>query len=170
VHLVNWLADKAKGSVADCSRRKDLAGGYRDCYGSGKDAAPGGGHTRRRGSIMTMNKIPSSVTTGATQVDQYQRAREQKNDGFAGPKDLGTTRSAPVVDDQADISENARKLADLRKAIHTGRTALVQEPDVRANKLAQVKERLAAGFYQSAEVRDQVAGSLTSMFLQNDLL
>ncbi len=71
--------------------------------------------------------------------------------------------------DHADISDNARKLVDLKKAVDTGRAALELLPEVREDKVAQVKDRLASGFYQSAEVRDNVAARLTSLVMEGGL-
>ncbi len=120
---------------------------------------------------MTLNKIQSSALPRSPQVEQYQQAREHKRSNFAGPNDLRSQQAPmPAGEDQAEISANAKKLVDLRQALNTGISALEEEPDTRASKMAQVKDRLASGFYQSADVRDKVAGRLATLFLEQDLL
>ena len=59
--------------------------------------------------------------------------------------------------DKADISDAARRLVDLRRAVDTGRAALAALPDVRPEKVAAARERLATGFYQTIAVREAVA-------------
>jgi len=120
---------------------------------------------------MTLNKIQSNALPRSTQVDQYQQARENKRSNHASPTDLRSHQAPmPAGEDQAEISSNAKKLVDLRQALHTGISALEEEPDTRANKMAQVKDRLASGFYQSADVQDKVAMRLSTLFMEQDLL
>lgn len=74
--------------------------------------------------------------------------------------------------DKAEISTQARELSYLRAAVDTGRAALAETPaasEAEAEKLTEVRQRLASGFYNSAEVRDQVAGKLTAMFMDHPL-
>jgi len=85
-----------------------------------------------------------------------------------------TSHQAPVNPpggDKAEISTRAREFLNLRAAVDAGRAALdeVEAPDERPEKLAAVRDRLASGLYQSSEVRDQVAGRLSSMFLDHPL-
>ena len=113
-----------------------------------------------------MTKILPHDPAKAHLLTQYDPARR---DAPASPKDLSTHAGAEPQRDRAEISTRAQELVDLRQAVDSGRAALVEEPDVRADRVAEVKERLASGFYQSAEVRDQVAGRLTDMFLDHPL-
>ena len=51
-------------------------------------------------------------------------------------------------------------MADLRAAVDTGRAALDALPDVRQDKLAEVRDRLDKGYYQSVEVIQTIAEKL----------
>ena len=62
-----------------------------------------------------------------------------------------------------EISEAARRLVDLKLAVDSGREALTALPDVRPEKVAAARERLATGFYHSVEVRQAVAGRLVGV-------
>lgn len=72
--------------------------------------------------------------------------------------------------DKADISDAARRLVDLRRAVDTGRAALASLPDVRPEKVAAARERLATGFYQTEAVRESVAGSVAGVVQGLDAL
>jgi hypothetical protein len=72
--------------------------------------------------------------------------------------------------DKADISDAARRLVDLRRAVDTGRAALASLPDVRPEKVAAARERLATGFYQTAAVRESVADSVAGVVQGLDTL
>lgn len=119
---------------------------------------------------MTLNKVDTSALTQSQLVESYHPARQRKHDTFAGPKELGNQAPPQPVTDQAEISTDAHRLVDLRQAVDAGRAALDREVEVRADRIAQVKERLASGFYQSADVRDQVAGRISSLFFDRGLI
>ena len=93
----------------------------------------------------------------------------RREDSVVSPKNLSSHAASQPTDDKAEISTRARELVDLRAAVDAGRTAMGEEPDLRAGKVAQARERLASGFYQSSEVRDQVAGKLARMFMDHPL-
>jgi hypothetical protein len=150
-------------------RRKDRAGGSLTCYECGKDAASGGGRNCTRGSHMTLNKVVQGAHTQSHRVDAYQQTRQRKNGTMAGPKDLGNHAPPPPTTDKANISDAAHRLVELKQAVDVGRAALETDTPERVDRLAQVKERVAAGFYNSAEVRDQVAGKISTLFFDGAL-
>lgn len=76
----------------------------------------------------------------------------------------------PPAADRADISNHARDLVDLRAAVDAGRAELARTADVRPDRLDQVRQRLASGYYQSTEVRQQVAGKLMKVLEEMDRL
>ncbi|MEZ4388774.1 MAG: flagellar biosynthesis anti-sigma factor FlgM [Candidatus Krumholzibacteriia bacterium] len=113
-----------------------------------------------------MTKIMPHDPTKSQVLTSYGPRRE---DHVASPKDLSSHAGPPAGEDKAEISTRARDLLNLRAAVERGRAALVEAPEVRTGKVAQARERLASGFYNSAEVRDQVAGKLASMFMDHPL-
>ncbi|PID78670.1 hypothetical protein CSB20_14035, partial [bacterium DOLZORAL124_64_63] len=68
------------------------------------------------------------------------------------------------------ISDTAQKLVDLRAAVDTGRAALEALPDVREEKLAQARQRLQDGHYQSPEVQKKMSGILQGVLSKLDEL
>jgi hypothetical protein len=107
---------------------------------------------------MTMPKIDTTSFGPAHQAAAYAKNRGARpSTGATEPPQP----SLPVpAGDHAEISESARELVDLRTAVDTGRAALASEPETRADRVAEAKERLAAGHYQSLEVRQKTAARL----------
>ena len=118
---------------------------------------------------MTMNKLDNSGLNPSHLADPYNVTRQR-------PQELSTASSQPKgpmpppsTSDHAEISVKGREMVDLKQAVDTGRAALDREPEIRADRVAEVRERLASGFYQSAEVRDRVAGRISSLVLEGGL-
>ena len=119
---------------------------------------------------MTMNKINASALTQSQLLEQYSRTRENKSSSFAGSQNISglptPAATQPAKGDHAEISETAHKLVDMREALDVGRAAVGSEPEARADRIALARERIDSGFYQSAEVRDRVAGKLESLVVE----
>lgn len=110
---------------------------------------------------MAMDKIKGSPLLQQGLLDRF-RGTER---GAAQPgTPEATGQPARKSADKADISDAARRLVDLKAAVDAGRAALAQVPDVRPEKVAAARERLATGFYQSAEVRQTVAERVSGVF------
>lgn len=63
---------------------------------------------------------------------------------------------APATEDRAEISEKARQLMEMRQTYDAGLAAIEREPEMREEKLAQVRARLAEGYYESPQVREKI--------------
>ncbi len=112
---------------------------------------------------MAMQRLDTNHTVQPRPGDCYPQNIGQKGIGQKNGAAMNTSAVDPASvganpGDHAVISSNARVLVDLRAAVDTGREVIASTPDVRHERLAQVRERLAAGYYQSAEVRQRVAG------------
>ncbi len=119
---------------------------------------------------MSMNPIQPGELARVQNLEQYGKARGHRADGQASPRDLSAHQQLPPAADQAEISSKARALVDLRGVLDAGRAAAQGEPEVRAERLATVRERLESGFYQSSTVREKVAGNLMNVMFGNDIL
>jgi hypothetical protein len=111
---------------------------------------------------MDMPKIDTTSFLPSRQAEAYAKGKRPGNPSTAA------TEGSPVAPqpprgDRAEISAVARDLVDLRAAVDAGRSALEDEPDVRASRIAKARERIAEGHYQSAEVRSQTAQKLGSV-------
>lgn len=107
---------------------------------------------------MAMNKIDGSQFVQPHQLDKYTRADAHSTAATRHQAAAPSTEQGNRTQDQAVISDNARKLMELRETMHVGHEALSASPEVRADRLAKVRERLATGFYNSLDVHQEVAG------------
>jgi hypothetical protein len=108
---------------------------------------------------MAMDKINGSPVLRQGLLDRF-RGSERGGAQPGTPDAAGQPAATPKAADKADISDAARRLVDLRAAVDAGRAALAEVPDVRPEKVAAARERLATGFYHSTEVRQAVAGRI----------
>ncbi|MBK8166119.1 MAG: flagellar biosynthesis anti-sigma factor FlgM [bacterium] len=116
---------------------------------------------------MAMDKINGSPLLRQGLLDRF-RGSERGSTHLGAPDSTNQPAKKPA--DKADISDAAHRLVDLRAAVEAGRAALAQVPDVRPEKVAAARERLATGFYQSAEVRQAVAERVGSVIESLDSL
>jgi hypothetical protein len=106
---------------------------------------------------MAMNPISNNPHLRQGALDAF--AGTQRRDEKAASAENGAVQPARSerLADKAEISDTARRIVALRGALEAGKAAAAAEPDLREEKLAQVRERLASGFYNSVEVQAKVA-------------
>jgi hypothetical protein len=115
---------------------------------------------------MTLNRIDPNSLVSQTGLERFQEA--QRRDGSDQKKDNALTPPAGggrvEQQDRAEISDTARRLMEIRQTVESGRDAMAVLPEVRDSKLAEARERLAKGYYHSAEVTNDVAEKLNKTF------
>lgn len=119
---------------------------------------------------MAMHKITGSHLVQPHYLDKFSKNAEPST--AATPERPGTANADPAerTADRAVISEHARRLEALQQALDAGRAALARPADPRDEKLNQVRTRLAAGYYDSPLVADQVAAKVVNVFDGMDAL
>ena len=115
---------------------------------------------------MAMDKINGApiLRQGALESSRHsdgldaakKKAAEAAEDALGGP--------AANFGDTAQISDAAHRMMDLRRAVDVGRAAFSALPAMREEKLAQARERLKSGFYDSNEVREKIAANVDRVF------
>ena len=121
---------------------------------------------------MSINKVDGSSVLRSQMVDKFQgtsKSEDQKKETPGIPAD-GTNGKASVRSDSLEISEAAHKLMNLQKAVDVGRTAMEATPDIREEKMDEVRQRLETGYYNSVEVRDKVASKVGNVIEELDKL
>jgi anti-sigma28 factor (negative regulator of flagellin synthesis) len=122
---------------------------------------------------MAMDRINDQNLIRQGLVDKYKGTQRSKDAGKGGQGQEAAqnnpTRSVKPAD-SVQISEAARKMVDLREAVDTGRTAMENLPEIREDKVAQARQRLEQGFYNSTEVKQEVAGKLSQVIDEMDQL
>lgn len=118
---------------------------------------------------MAMEKINGSPLLHQGLLDRFRGAERGGTgpDTNSGATAEGTTGATA---DKAVISEAARRLVDLKQAVDVGRNAMAALPDVRPEKVAAARERMATGFYHSVEVRQAVAERVAGVIQTIDAL
>ena len=120
---------------------------------------------------MSMNRVTGgSPYVQPNLLDKFQTDKKDK-EGRTDPAASSVANSAsnPVAD-RAEISDTAQKLVDLRAAVDTGRAALEDLPDIREEKMAQVRQRLQDGHYASVEVKEKLSEILQGVLNTMDEL
>jgi|GEM_PF-1925475 len=119
---------------------------------------------------MAMDKINGTPFIQPGALDKFQGTqRSDKKDDTSSSQTLGKDGAGQTPPaDTVVISDTAHRLMDLRQAVDTGRLALAGLPEMREDKVAQARERLESGFYQSQEVQDKVAAKLQGVFGKMD--
>ena len=121
---------------------------------------------------MATNKIDLSLRQQA--LAQFQRTQQSKDKGQV--KDSGTTPTQEAVTQNLEVqgerferSDLAERYERLNETLKAGEAAVAKEPDLRQQRIDEVRERLLNGDYDTAMVREQVAESLARVMKILDL-
>jgi hypothetical protein len=111
---------------------------------------------------MVMERINGFSKLGKGLLDRFQGSAPAETKKDAPARQVAGTdheqRNAPQ--DTAEISPKAHRLMALRQAVESASQVLAELPEVRQDRIAEVRARLDRGFYNSVEVRTQVAERL----------
>lgn len=66
--------------------------------------------------------------------------------------------------DKASLSSGAQKMNETAASSKMIAARITAEPDVRANKIAEVKNKIESGYYNSSQFADQLADKLIKDF------
>jgi hypothetical protein len=111
---------------------------------------------------MAINRLDGFTTLPKPNLDgtrENQAARERSGEGTIERPARADRKEAPTRD-SVEISPKAHRLNALQQAVAQGLAALEELPEVRADRVAEVRSRLNRGFYNSVEVRNRVAERL----------
>lgn len=93
-------------------------------------------------------------------LQQYQKGGAAQPDGKTAPAARPMSTRPEPQGDRVEISREALKFESLEEALRAGQRAAADVPDVRADRIAQARERLATGQYDAPEVRRELAARL----------
>jgi flagellar biosynthesis anti-sigma factor FlgM len=74
------------------------------------------------------------------------------------------SKSKAFPSDKTEFSSSAQRLNETKSHIETISAQLANVPDVRPEKVAEVKEKIKNGFYNSADFVDKLADKLLEDF------
>ena len=114
---------------------------------------------------MALNRIDPHQLVPQPGVERFRETvRRDQAEHPTGDDSNRTGAGRSELQDRAEISETAHKLMQIRGDVESGRESLAALPEVRNDKLAAAKERLARGYYHSASVAGDVAAKLNRTF------
>ncbi len=119
---------------------------------------------------MAMDGIKGSGLTNPSILDRFQVNGKSTDNADKAKGTQDGIHKGTVPADTAEISDTAHQLMDLRATVDIGRVAIANEPEVREEKIAQARQRLEEGYYNSQMVTDKVAGILGNVLNKIDEL
>jgi anti-sigma28 factor (negative regulator of flagellin synthesis) len=120
---------------------------------------------------MSTNKINPANVSAQQQLTKFQKVDNQKSDSVKQEKTIGSLSDQSCTGtEKLDISDKAHNIAKLKELMEAGRIALAEEPPIREDKVAEVRQKLADGFYQTADVKQEVVTELTALMSKMDHL
>jgi flagellar biosynthesis anti-sigma factor FlgM len=75
-------------------------------------------------------------------------------------KSDSVSKSKAFPSDKTELSSDSQKLSETNAQIDSISTQLASEPDIRSDKVDEVKEKIKNGYYDSSEFVDKLADKL----------
>ncbi|MCP4145500.1 MAG: flagellar biosynthesis anti-sigma factor FlgM [bacterium] len=120
---------------------------------------------------MSTNKINQANINANQQLNNFKKVDSDKSTKTGNDSSVKSgIDQARIASEKLDISSKAHNLQKLKEIMESGRAALAEEPPIREDKVAEVRQKLADGFYQSADVKAEVAAELSSLMSRMDKL
>ncbi len=117
---------------------------------------------------MATNKVDLSIHQQA--LASFQKAQRQQQTAPKAELLDGIVSARPEESqDTYQPSDVAERFEQTSQALAKGRDAVANEPDIRQDRIDEVRERLLNGDYDTSEVREQVAQSLERVMKILDL-
>ncbi len=104
---------------------------------------------------MTM-RLESVHNVMSTELRKVDNAKKENT-----PSKLSAYTRKP---DKTSLSSDAQKLSDTKASASVVAARIQAEPDVRADKISDVRKKLDEGFYNTSSFADQLADKLTKEF------
>jgi anti-sigma28 factor (negative regulator of flagellin synthesis) len=102
--------------------------------------------------IMRINAITQPLSAELRKIEAARKV----------DKDARTAKAS--TPDRSEFSANAQRLSETKAQFETIATAITGQPDVRTEKIAEVKEKIESGYYNSEEFIDKLADRLLVEF------
>jgi len=98
-------------------------------------------------------------------VQIYNITPSEKPKGIQRKGVKAKVETPPVKNgDKIEISSEARKLRDTQAIFKSAAAALKESPEVREDKVQEVREKMEQGYFQTAEVRREIAEKILQNF------
>lgn len=100
-------------------------------------------------------RIDALTQPFATELKKIDNARKTEKEGKTGKLS---------VTDRSDFSSSSQRLSTTKAELETISASLSAQPEVRTEKIAEVKQKIESGYYNSDEFVDKLADKLLNEF------
>ena len=100
---------------------------------------------------MRIDPISSKVASEIKKVESAKKTDQER-------------LKASLKPDRSTFSSDAQRLSDTKANSDIVSTQLNSEPEIREEKVAEVRKKIADGYYDSPEIIDKIAEKLLSLF------
>jgi flagellar biosynthesis anti-sigma factor FlgM len=97
-------------------------------------------------------------------ITESLNAELRKIEGARKAEKAGKGAKPPLAADRSEFSPNAQRLSETKAHIETISASVAAQPDVRPEKVAEVRQKIEQGFYNSEEFIDKLADKLLAEF------
>ena len=105
--------------------------------------------------------LDDALRRTSTERSQDSRPAGERSEVTSG--DEASKASATESAEKVQISQKARDLLRMSELMNAARNSIDKTPDVRAERIAEVKERLRAGVYDTDGIRQELAHRLSGV-------
>ena len=99
-----------------------------------------------------------------TTITESLNAELRKIEGARKIEKAAKGAKAPLPADRSEFSSNAQRLSETKAHFETISASVAAQPDVRPEKVAEVKHKIEQGYYNSEEFIDKLADKLLAEF------
>ncbi len=115
-------------------------------------------------------EIGKTVVTGGAdlaklygQKTDTSESREAQAERGESPQPASVAKGGGAAAAMVEISPEALERSERQEALHLARETYADLPDTRENVVADVKQRLAEGYYETEAVREQLTDRLVNL-------
>jgi flagellar biosynthesis anti-sigma factor FlgM len=102
---------------------------------------------------MRINAITQPLSAELRKIESAKKTEKE-----------GKNAKAPSSADRSEFSANAQRLSETKAQFETIAASVAAQGDVRSEKVAEVKQKIEQGYYNSDEFIDKLADKLLKEF------
>ena len=102
---------------------------------------------------MRINAITQPLSAELRKIESAKKAEKE-----------GKSSKAPSGTDRSEFSANAQRLSETKAQFETIAASVSAQSDIRSDRVAEVKQKIERGFYDSEEFIDKLADKLLQEF------
>jgi flagellar biosynthesis anti-sigma factor FlgM len=101
---------------------------------------------------MRINAVTQPITSELQKIESVRKAERENK----------VSKTLPA--DRSSISSDAQKLSDTKAQFETITSSISAQPEIRTDKVDEVRKKIESGYYNSDEFIDKLADKLLKDF------